>query len=222
MLPKSILLLAAASTAFAAPQDLAAIAASLTSELGIAIPTDITNINDLTSGLNLPTDLGGAANSLLTALSGLPTLPASIQSVLATAVPISDLTKTELACEPTAASWYNDLPNDVKSALTSYGSALQTWASANIGNIATNTNYNYNIPVCTGSAAVTKTGTGSTTQTGTGTTTRATTGAGGAATSAGGNAVSTTNSPAAAPRATGAIMGTVAGIVGIFGVMVAL
>lgn len=200
---KSIFLLSFAGllNASPAPQNLADIAASLTSELG-SLPS--LAVGSLSSEF-------AAATSLVGKFSNIPTLPASVQSVLATAIPASELTKTDYACDATAAPWYTPLPNDVKGALTSYASALQTWAAENLSEFPSYTGIN--VPVCTGTAA----NAGTTTRTGSSATTRAT-GSGTAA----GNAASSTNSQGAAPRATGAIMGSVAAAVGVFGVIAAL
>merc|ERR1711964_908090 len=81
------------------------------------------------AGTDLNSLLDGAT-SALGLLSDLPTLPASVQSVLATAVPESELTRTDLACIATATpDWYNDLPSDAKSAISSYETALSSWYS---------------------------------------------------------------------------------------------
>lgn len=113
--------------------------------------------------------------------AGMPTLPASIQSVLVTAAPTNALADP---CALTASpSWLNALPTDVKSGIASYENALQSWLSANSAKLGTMTNL---AGVCTKGS---------------------------------GNGGPVSN---AAPRPTGALGASIAGAVGLLGVMAAL
>ncbi|KAH7378540.1 hypothetical protein BKA64DRAFT_648548 [Cadophora sp. MPI-SDFR-AT-0126] len=168
----------------------------------LSVPTSTRLTFDTTS---LSPELD-AATSIIGVLSDLPTLPASIYSVLATAVPASALTASDYACSLTAAAWYSDLPSNVKSALSSYGEEVSSWASEHSTELGSYTN----VPVCTGAgAAAANTNAAST----------------GSATATGSGAGATGSSGAAgpaAPRTIGAIAGSVAGVVGILSLMVVL
>ena len=151
--------------------------------------------------------------------SDLPTLPASIESVLETAVPTSVLA-TEDPCGfvTDAPQWYNSLPANVKSALTSYESALVSWskehsaalASLNsgftTGTVATGTGATGTALVCTSTGAPAAGNTGTATGAGAGST----------------GSVGSSSSKGAAPRATGAVAVGLSGVVGVLGLMVAL
>ena len=165
----------------------------------------------------------------------LPTLPPSVESVLATAVPSTflDSTATEIGCALITAvpDWYAHLPGDVKSALTSYESALVAWskehsaALASLEGTAGSVTYTGSPFVCTNGAAA-PAGTGTTTAGKTTGTTPKSTGSAGAAgspTSSGSVAASTSSKAGAvAPRATGAMAASFAGVVGVLGLMAAL
>jgi len=151
-----------------------------------------------------------AASSEMAMLSGMPTLPASVESVLETAIPTSILTNPAAECsalngEP---DWYKSLPGDVKSALTSYESALSSWAKdhslLSTGTIA-----------ATGLAGCGATGAATAAATATGTTAKGTQAS---ATAAGAQATGTN----AAARPTGAVAAGLAGAVGLLGLVIAL
>ncbi|PVH78164.1 hypothetical protein DL98DRAFT_516985 [Cadophora sp. DSE1049] len=210
MFTKSILVASLAAMAFADP--IPAPAPQATTDLG-SFPTDA---GDLSSLLDAATSLAGTdfssllgdATSALGILSDIPTLPASVQSVLATAVPESELTRTDLACIATATpSWYNDLPNDAKSAISSYETAFASWYSEHSSELALSTDIPEPCAAATGSGA------SPTTTGGSNATPASSTGAG--------SAGETGTSTAAAPRAT-AMAASIAGLAGMLGVMVAL
>ncbi|KAF8861554.1 hypothetical protein BDZ45DRAFT_671865 [Acephala macrosclerotiorum] len=162
--------------------------------LGGSSATPTFNTASLSSKLDTATGISGA-------LSDLPTLPASIQSILITAIPASALTASEFACDPTAAAWYSSLPGNVKSALSSYGSEVSSWASKHSSGLGTYTD----VPVCTGTRVAANTN-------------AATTGSG----TTSGSSSTATGSPGTAPRVTRAISGSVAGVVGVLGLMAVL
>ncbi|KAG4420938.1 hypothetical protein IFR04_005915 [Cadophora malorum] len=210
MFTKSILVASLVAMVFADP--IPAPAPQATTDLG-SFPTDA---GDLSSLLDAATSLAGTdlnslldgATSALGLLSDLPTLPASVQSVLATAVPESELTRTDLACIATATpDWYNDLPSDAKSAISSYETALSSWYSEHSSELAVSTDLPQPCAAATGSGASTTTSGGSN--------------ATPSSTSGSGNAAETGTSTAAAPRAT-AMAASIAGLAGMLGVMVAL
>lgn len=164
---------------------------------------------------SLTASLGSLPSGVIPGLpsfySDFPTLPASIESVLATAVPSSVIaTETDPCAFVTdAPQWYNALPASVKSALTSYESALVSWDKAHskeLASLAGTASYTGSVPalVCTntGAAVVAKT-TASSTAKNTGTA-----------------GSSTSNN--AAPHATGAVVIGFAGAVGVLGLMAAL
>lgn len=151
-----------------------------------------------------------AASSEMAMLSGMPTLPASVESVLETAIPTSILTNPAAECsalngkEP---DWYKSLPGDVKSALTSYESALSSWAKDH--SFSTGTVAATGLTGCgaTGAAAAAATATGTTAK-----------GTQASATAAGAQATGTN----AAARPTGAVAAGLAGAVGLLGLVIAL
>lgn len=156
-----------------------------------------------------------AASSEIAMLSGMPTLPASVESVLATAIPTSILTNPAAECsalngkEP---DWYKSLPSDVKSALTSYESAASSWlkdhplpsAGTITGTIAAT-----GLTGCgaTSAAAAAATATGTTAK-----------GTQASATATGAQAAGTN----AAARPAGAVAAGLAGAVGLLGLVIAL
>jgi len=152
-----------------------------------------------------------AASSEMAMLSGMPTLPASVESVLATAIPTSILTNPEAECsalngkEP---DWYKSLPGNVKSALTSYESALSSWAKDHTF-LSTGTIAATGLTGCgaTSAAAAAATATGTTAK-GTQTSTAAT-----------GAQATGTN---AAAKPTGAVTAGLVGAVGLLGLAIAL
>jgi len=165
--------------------------------------------------------------------SDLPTLPASVESVLETAVPSSYLTgtATNIGCALITAipDWYAHLPADVKSALTSYESAILAWskehsaALASLEGTATKGGYTGSPFICTnGGAAPASTGTTTAAGKTTVTTAKGTDAAG--SPTSGGSAAGTSSSKAGAvaPRATGAMAASFAGVVGVLGLMAAL
>ncbi|KAK0121816.1 hypothetical protein ONS95_010099 [Cadophora gregata] len=211
MFAKSILVASLAAMALADP--IPAPAPQATTDLG-SLPTDA---GDLSSLLDAATSLAGTdlnsllndATSALGVLSDIPTLPASVQSVLATAVPESELTRTDIQCIATATpDWFKSLPNDAKSAISSYETALASWYSehsSELGSLTTG--------VPQPCAAATGSGASPTTTGGSNATP--------ASSSGSGSAAQTGTSTAAAPRAT-AMAASIAGLAGMLGVMVAL
>jgi hypothetical protein len=151
-------------------------------------------------------------SSEMAMLSDMPTLPASVESVLETAIPTSILTNPAAECsalngkEP---DWYKSLPGDVKSALTSYESALSSWAQDHSSLLNTGTIAATGLTGCgaTSAAAAAATATGTTAK---GTQT--------SATAAGAQATGTN----AAARPTGAVVTGLAGAIGLLGLVIAL
>jgi hypothetical protein len=179
-----------------------------------AVPTSFDPAALSSELASLTASLGSLPSGVIPGLpsfySDFPTLPASIESVLATAVPSSVLaTETDPCAFVTdAPQWYSALPASVKSALTSYESALLSWDKAHskeLASLAGTASYTGTAPalVCTNTGAAVATATASSTAKNTG-------GAGG----------STAN--AAAPHATGAVAIGLAGAVGVLGLMAAL
>ncbi|KAL2064283.1 hypothetical protein VTL71DRAFT_4777 [Oculimacula yallundae] len=185
--------------------------------------------DELSSLLDAATSLVGTdyssllndATSVLGALSGIPTLPASIQSILATAVPESELTRTDLQCIVTETpSWYSNLPNNAKSAISSYETALSSWYvenSSRLGELGTD------VPApCPAATAAGGSPTSSASRNGASTTASPSrTGSASPSSASAGSVAATGSSTAAAPRAT-AMAASIAGLVGMFGVMAAL
>ena len=141
----------------------------------------------------------------------MPTLPASIESILLTAVPTTAQTDIGCAIATTTPGWYKSLPANVKSAISSYNLAYESWYSEHSAEFGTLTQ---SIPAgCTAAAAqATETGNGNG-----GTTTSG--GSGGATKTSSGSGTASTGG---APRATGALAAGVAGAVGVLGLLVAL
>ena len=182
------------------------------------------------------TDLGSSPSSFSAALasasaeatsltaiesefSGMPTVPPSVLSVLATAIPTG--VYTGQLCDTTTPAWYYSLPADVKSAISSYDSAFASWYAIHSTDFGPDQTASLPDNICAGTVFLTHTG-AATMPTGTGTLVTATkTGSGTAATGSSGSAGSS-SSKAAAPRATGAIGASVAGLVGTLGIMIAL
>jgi len=175
-----------------------------------AVPTSFDPAALSSELASLTASLGSLPSGVIPGLpsfySDFPTLPASIESVLATAVPSSVLATETDPCA--LVTWYSPLPASVKSALTSYESALASWDKAHskeLASLAGTASYTGTAPalVCTNTGAAAATATASSTAKNTG-------GAGG----------STAN--AAAPHATGAVAIGLAGAVGVLGLMAAL
>ncbi|KAG9238258.1 hypothetical protein BJ875DRAFT_480502 [Amylocarpus encephaloides] len=154
-----------------------------------------------------------SATSLLNILSDIPTLPLSVASVLATAVP-TGVQVSAVGCEIATATpgWYQSLPADVRSAFSSYQSAAQSWYSAHSSDLGV-VSTGVALPV----APCMATGTGSAAA-GAG----AGAGAGAATSAAGSGGAASDTSKGAAPRPTGAVVASLAGAVGVLGLMVAL
>ncbi len=159
----------------------------------------------------------------------MPTIPASIVSVLATAVPTEELTQTDIACIATSTpGWYKSLPADVKSALSSYETAFGSWYSIHSSQLGLSGATDLPAPCSAGTtaAAATKTGTSTgATKTGSSSDSTAISSSASRASSstASGTATGATQTPgAAAPRATGAVAASFAAIVGALGVMAVL
>ena len=175
-----------------------------------------------------PSELASLSDSLaslssLEALeSGIPTLASSVESVLLTAIPTS-YQSGEL-CQTTTPGWYKSLPADVKSALSSYDSAIASWYSVHSAELNFPTTLPGNVCAGTvinpGSGGTTPLATASTAHaTATGTVPASTTGSG---TAASGTAASPSASKAAAPHITGDVGVSFAGILGVLGLIAAL
>ncbi|KAF4630706.1 hypothetical protein G7Y89_g7431 [Cudoniella acicularis] len=200
-----------------------------------AIPTDLNGLTSL-----LPTDtavlasLEAEATSVLAIFSDFPTLASSVESVLETAIP-TNLQISDIGCQLLTATpaWYTSLPAGVQSALTSYELAAESWYSAHSSQINALTSElgtelasytsGVSLPVAaTGCVAsvLSSITSGPTAGSGSknGTVTTGSVGATGTAGSAG--ASSTLHAGAAKP--TGAVVASLAGVLGIFGVMIAL
>jgi hypothetical protein len=187
-----------------------------------------------TSFDSFPTAINTAAESSLLSdlailesiLSEAPTLPVSVESVLATAIPTSILTESDFACQLVTATpdWYNDLPAGVKSALTSYASAAESWYSVHSAQFASleagltqSGAVTYQTPIaCTGAAAG-----GATAPVSTPTATGAGSGSGSGSSSGSGTAASSSKSSAGAAP-TGAVTLGAAGVVGMLGLLAVL
>jgi hypothetical protein len=198
---------------------------------------------------DVSSELASAASVLASVLSGAPTLPSFVESVLKTAIPLSAF-PTGTGCQTTTPAWYYSLPANVKSALSSHDLAFESWylehTSVFAGDSAVTLPFNICADAAPGTAFASETGasalptvTGTTptetetlatsigkttslaaTESKTGSGTSAT-GTAGSSTSAG-SAGSSSSSKAAAPHATGAIGASLAGLVGVFGLMLAL
>lgn len=178
-----------------------------------------------TGSYSLPASLESQlsqASVLESIFSGAPTLPASVESALVAAIPttITYATNQIINCELVTSTpeWFQTLPANVKSAITSYDSAILSWYEAHSAEIAsaegtlTGTTA-YTVPSCGATIGVATTAA----TTGKGATT---TGAGSTGTGSAGSGTST--SKGAAPRATGAVALSAAGLAGVLGLMAAL
>lgn len=204
-----------------------------------------TDLGSSPTSFSIPTDLGGAASSFsydsaseasllsqesayLTLFSGIPTLPASVESVLATAVPVSELSTYQ--CETELPAWYSSLPADVKSALTSYEVAVESWLKVHSSDLAQFTSGITGVPtvpVCTGGAvqggSVSKGSTAkSTNAASTPKASGSGSGAGASGSSAGAASASGSKAAAAMAKPTGALAIGAAGVAGVLGLLVAL
>ncbi|KAH7348508.1 hypothetical protein BKA65DRAFT_500736 [Rhexocercosporidium sp. MPI-PUGE-AT-0058] len=217
MFAKSVILASFVVMALADP--IPAPVPQATTDLGSFATDDLNSLLAAASSL-AGTDYSsilGDATAALGALSDLPTLPASVQSVLATAVPESELTRTDIQCIATSTpAWYKNLPQDAKSALSSYETALASWYSVHSSDLGVSTD----LPApC--QAAVTGGASPTTTASRKGGSTSTSSGAGAASSTPAGTAAGAGTSTAAAPRATAMAAG-IAGLAGMLGVMVAL
>jgi hypothetical protein len=208
MYTKTLLLLSLAAAALAEPIPQA------TTDLD-AFPTSFdsasleSQLASLTAGLSIYSDM--------------PTLPSSIESVLATAIPTG--VEDEDPCATTEPAWLKNLPGDVKDALSSYETELASWYSEHSAELGGTDTFTGAIPTgdssfCTGGSqggAITPEATAAS-----GGPAGKTTAAPDSSSTAKGAAASSTNSPDAAARPTGAIAAGVAGVVGMVGVMLAL
>ncbi|KAG0646485.1 hypothetical protein D0Z07_7494 [Hyphodiscus hymeniophilus] len=194
---------------------------SFTTDSGSS-PSDMASMSDSLASLS----------SLLSLESGMPTLASFAESVLLTAVP-TDVQTGDL-CQTTTPGWYKSLPGDVKSALSSYDSAFASWYSVHSTDLdlGLTSDLTATLPgnVCAGTvfaSATTEPTSAATPSTGPSTAARGTTAtitgtaATGSETAASGSP-SSSSSTAAAPHATEAVGFSVAGIVGVLGLMAAL
>jgi hypothetical protein len=140
--------------------------------------------------------------SALNVYSDMPKLPPSIASILATAAPTDGSSLDP--CATTEAAWVKNLPGSVKSAISSYDSALLSWYSAHSSELGPSYTGSITAGSCNGGAAAT-----------------GTTAAPGS-TNTQGSAASGTASPGSAARPTGAVAAGFAGVVGMVGLMIAL
>jgi hypothetical protein len=162
-----------------------------------------------------------AAASIESAFSGMPTLPSSVLSVLVTAIPTGVYTGQQ--CQTTTPAWYYSLPADVKSAISSYDDAFASWYKIHSTDFGPDQTATLPANICAGTVFLTQTG-AATLPTATGALPTVTGKVSATATgkSASASAGSSSSSKAAAPRATGTIGASVAGLVGVFGFMLAL
>lgn len=201
--------------------------AAATTDLGSA-PTDSGSSPSEAASMS---EALASLSSLESLTSGMPTLGSSAESVLLTAIPTG--VYTGQTCQTTTPAWYNNLPADVKSAISSYDSTFASWYAIH----STDFDITATLPgnVCAGTIFISGSGVETTVATATtahSTTTgavTATTGKGttsatgsGTAASASGTSGFSSSSKAAAPRATGAVGVSFAGVVGVLGLMVAL
>jgi hypothetical protein len=144
-----------------------------------------------------------SASSFMNIFSDAPTLPASVASVIATAIPTT-IQASAVGCEIATSTpgWYKSLPADVKSAFSSYQSAAESWYSVHSSQLGDATSGLPPAP-CKATGTAAKSGAASATETG-------------------GAAAASNTSKGAAPRATGAIVASLGGVLGVFGLMVAL
>ena len=93
------------------------------------------------SGLNLHPIEARQTNgpAMPSYLSDLPSIPISVALQLATAVPTSVITNPDAICSAyngQKPAWFTSLPSSAQSVLTSYGSAIQSWASKHSAELA--------------------------------------------------------------------------------------
>jgi hypothetical protein len=190
---------------------------------------DLSSFSFPTASYSLPASLESQlsqASVLESIFSGAPTLPASIESAYVAAIPTTVLYATNqvINCELVTSTpeWFQSLPANVKSAITSYDSAILSWYEAHSAEIASaegtlSGTSTFTVPSCGATIATTAatTGKGATT-----------TGAGatgtGSSTANGSAGSGTSTSKGAAPRATGAVALSAAGLAGVLGLMAAL
>jgi hypothetical protein len=190
---------------------------------------DLSSFSFPTASYSLPASLESQlsqASLLESIFSGAPTLPASIESALIAAIPttVTYATNQVINCElvTSAPEWFQSLPANVKSVITSYDSAILSWYEAHSAEIASvegtiSGTSTFTVPSCGATIATTAatTGKGATT-----------TGAGatgtGSSTANGSAGSGTSTSKGAAPRATGAVALSAAGLAGVLGLMAAL
>ena len=98
---------------------------------------DFSSYSFPTGSYSLPASLESQlshASVLESILSGAPTLPASIESALVAAIPttVTYATNQVINCELVTSTpeWFQTLPANVKSAITSYDSAIISWYEA--------------------------------------------------------------------------------------------
>lgn len=168
--------------------------------------------------------------------SELPSLAQSITDVLNTAaiaVADAEATETGYACSPTSEAYFKNLPENVKSAVVSYQSAAMSWAMAYSSELGEGFPSHIlscfsTTPTGGGASATGVSGTGPVTgggvvETGSlSSTISSATNLLGNVTAVVGSVTSTRSPAGAAPLATGAIKGSLAGIVGAMGVMAML
>jgi hypothetical protein len=184
----------------------------------VALADPLPQLGTVTSGYgDLTSDLGSfptsynpsAASSDLASLSslesliaGMPTLPADLESILATAIiPTSAATQSDFGCEILTATpaWFKSLPASAQTELISYESAAASWYSANSAALGTLTT---GLPAGGCTNAVVQTTSNSQTSSG--------------------SAAASAKSTGAAPHPTGAVTLSFAGIIGALGLMAAL
>jgi hypothetical protein len=215
MFSKTVLLLNLFALTFAEPIPQAAATTSF----------DLSSYSFPTASYSLPASLESQLSQLSvleSILSGAPTFPASIESAYIAAIPttVTDATNPVNNCEfaTSVPEWFQSLPANVKSAVTSYESAYLSWYDAHSAEIVSaegtlSGTATFTVPSCGATTAAT-TGKGATTTgagaTGTGSTANGSAGSG------------TSTSKGAAPRATGAVALSAAGLAGVLGLMAAL
>jgi hypothetical protein len=150
---------------------------------------DLSSYSFPTASYSLPASLESQLSQLSvleSILSGAPTFPASIESAYIAAIPttVADATNPVNNCEfaTSAPEWFQSLPANVKSAVTSYESAYLSWYDAHSAEIVSaegtlSGTATFTVPSCgattaaTGKGATTTgagaTGTGSSTGSGT-------------------------------------------------------
>lgn len=217
MFTKTILLITLAGSALSSP------APQLTTDSALATTTA------LPSGDPALSSELASLSSLEGFYSGIPSLPASVESYIETAFPS---TFTD-ACVTTIPDYLATAPGYVKSALTSYEIALSSWYVAHSTGLSVDTSYTYTgttgtyLPTGTCGGGVTATGkTSATTKattkaTGTGSAATGTATTKGSNSTATGTAATSTGSSAAAPR-NGGVLLSFASVFGVLGFMAVL